>query len=123
MATNTDFTPGGTKIEGAYENDRNAAGADLFKSIIREVYGVQDVIIAHHLVFVTQERGADGFTYQIVKEIPAVDTLIFDHAIARRLWGIAWPDKLTRLALEPPETRDKLLARLLQSRSGNQSNA
>lgn len=119
MPTNTDFTAGGTKIEGAYENDRNAAGADLFKAIIREVYGVQDVIIAHHLVFVTEERGADGFMYQIVEEIPAADTLIFDHDIARRLWGVAWPDKLMQLALEPPETRDKLLAQLLQNRSGS----
>ena len=116
----TDFTPGGVKIEGAYENDRNAANAALYKAILREVYGVQDVIIAHHLVFVTEERRADGFAYQIVEEIPAADTLIFDHDIARKLWGLRWRDVLTRLALEPVATRDKLLADLFTQRQAGE---
>lgn len=110
-----DYTPAGTRIEGAYENDRNADSADLFKRIIREVYGVKDVIIAHHLVYVTEER-RDGFNYQIVEEVPSADTLIFDHDVARRLWGARWREVLTQLALEPAATRDELLARLYDGR-------
>ncbi len=45
MSTATDFTSSGVKIEGVFENDRNAEGADLFKAILREAYGVTDVII------------------------------------------------------------------------------
>lgn len=113
---NDDFTPGGLKIEGAYENDRNAANADLYKDIIRECYGVQDVIIAHHLVYVAEEK-RDGFTYQIVEEVPSADTLIFDHDIARRIWGDGFKDALVKLALEPVETRDKLLGELYRNRA------
>lgn len=110
-----DFTPGGVKIEGSYENDRNAANSDLFKAIIREVYGVQDVIIAHHLVYVRVET-REGFDYQIVEEIPSADALIFDHDIARKLWGADWQGVLRQLACEPVETRDALLATLYHAR-------
>src|SRR5690348_13154117 len=89
-----DFTPGGLKINGAYENDRNAAAADLFKAIIREACGVKDVIIAHHLVYVNEEQ-RDGFTYQVVEEVPSADTLIFDHDIAQKIWGEKWEAALT----------------------------
>lgn len=110
-----DFTPAGTKINGAWENDRNALGAALFKSIIREACGVTDVIVAHHLVYVNEEK-RDGFNYEIVEEIPSADTLIFDHDIAKRIWGDEWRAALTRLALEPAETRDVLLAHLYSNR-------
>lgn len=80
------------------------------------MYGVKDVIIAHHLVFVTEERREDGFVYQIVEEIPAADTLIFDHEIARRLWGSQWREVLKALALEPSETRDNLLKTYFNNR-------
>lgn len=114
--TDKDYTPSGMRIEGAYENDRNAESADLFKAIIRECYGVTDVIIAHHLVYVKTERRADGFDYQIVEEVPSADSLIFDHDVARKLWGDNWRDVLTRLACEPVATRDKLLAQLYAER-------
>lgn len=104
-----------TKIEGTYENQRNATNADLYKAIIKECFGVKDVIIAHHLVYVVVEQ-RDGFDYQIVEEIPAADTLIFDHDIAPRIWGEGWREVLTRLAMEPVETRDKLLHALFYSR-------
>lgn len=105
-----DFTPTGIKIDGAYENDRNADSSELFKSIIREVYSCKDVIIAHHLVYVHEDKREDGFAYQIVEEIPSADSLIFDHDVAKKLWGTSWRDVLTSLALEPAKTRDKLLA-------------
>lgn len=110
-----DYTPGGVRIEGSYENDRNALYSDLYKAIIREVYGVQDVIIAHHLVYVTTEV-RDGFTYQIVQEIPSADTLIFDHYVAHTLWGDKYRDKLTLLAHAPVERRDALLEDLYYGR-------
>lgn len=111
-----DYTPGGIRIEGTYENDRNADSSELLKAIIREVFGVKDVIIAHHLVYVRVEQ-RDGFDYQVVEEIPAMDTLIFDHEIAKRLWGEPWRDILVRLAMEPCDSRDKLLCELFHARA------
>lgn len=98
------------------ENDRNTTSGDLFKAIIREVYGVEKVIIAHHLVYEYEETRADGFKYQIVEEIPSADALIFDHDIARKLWGDRYHDILQQLAAEPPATRDCLLAKLYYER-------
>jgi len=115
MPMETDFTPIGHRIEGQYENDRNAASSDLFKSIIREACQVNDVIIAHHLVYVIEEQRG-GFNYQVVEEIPSADALIFDHAIARRIWGDDFKDVLIRLALEPVATRDKVLDTLYRGR-------
>lgn len=116
MSTKDDYTPTGIRIEGSYENDRNAESGELFKAIIRECFGVSDVIIAHHLVYVTEEERA-GFKYQVVEEIPSADCLIFDHDIAKRVWG---EDKyrtiLVQLALEPAESRDRLLKKLYEGR-------
>lgn len=111
-----DVTETGLRIEGSYENDRNADCAQCFKEVIREACGVQDVIIAHHLVYVREERHSDGFTYQVVEEIPSADTLIFDHDIARKIWGENFTSILARLACEPVETRDKLFMSLYYGR-------
>jgi hypothetical protein len=116
MTTASDYTPKGTKIEGAYENDRNAESNDLFKAILKECFGVTDVIIGHHLIYVQEEQREDGFTYQVIEEIPSADTLIFDHAIAKHIWGPTWQSKLVWLAMEPPETRDVLLRKLWNNR-------
>lgn len=121
MGTSSDFTPSGTKIEGSFENDRNAENSDLYKEIIRECFGVSDVIIAHHLVYVTEEL-RDGFKYQIVEEIPSADCLIFDHDIARRVWGSEFREVLVKLALEPAETRDALLRKLYYARGKERLN-
>lgn len=114
MMASKDYTPTGVRIEGTYENDRNADSAELFKAIIRKCYEVHDVIIAHHLVYVKVERREDGFEYQIVQEVPSADALIFDHAVAKALWPERWQEHLTKLALEPVETRDQLLAKLCE---------
>lgn len=124
MSTRDDYTPVGTKINGAYENDRNAENADLYKAIIREACEVTDVIVAHHIVFVKPEkrvRHVDGmppieFEFQLIQEVPSADTLIFDHTVAEKLWPTCWRDCLVKLALEPTETRDKLLAELYHGR-------
>lgn len=111
------ITETGLRIEGGFENTRNAISADLFKQVIREVYGVQDVIIAHHLVYVKEEKHADGFNYQIVEEVPSADALIFDHDVARKLFGEKlFRRVLARLAIEPVETRDALYAQFIAER-------
>jgi hypothetical protein len=112
MTTANDFTKGGLKLEGQYENDRNAESRELFKAIIREAYGVQDVIIAHHLTYVKDEGD-----FEYVEEVPSADALIFDHDVARKIWGVdKYKDILVRLALEPIATRDKLLGELYHAR-------
>lgn len=116
MTTTQDFTPSGVKIEGTYENDRNADGSKLFKDIIREAFGITDVIIAHHLVYVKDDKRADGFDYQVVEEIPSADSLIFDHDVAQKIWGTNFKSILMQLAIEPVASRDKLLAQLYYAR-------
>lgn len=119
MPTSTDFTTTGLKIEGVFENDRNTENAQLFKDIIRKVYGVKDVICGHHLVYEKEDKRDDGFTYQIIEEIPSADSLIFDHSVAQILWGDGFKDVLMKLACEPCETRDKLLAQLYYGQTAN----
>jgi hypothetical protein len=130
MLKDKDFTPVGTKIDGAYENDRNADSSELFKAIIREAFEVTDVIVAHHIVYVKTERrqdpGKDGlppmeYDFQLVEEVPSADTLIFDHDIAARIWGPDFKDVLVKLALEPIATRDRLLADLYYARQQKQA--
>lgn len=116
MTTQQDFTPTGLKVEGSYENDRNAESRDLFKAIIREAYGVEDVIVAHHLVYEKEDKWADGFARQIVEEIPSADALIFDHDVALKIWGPDFKEVLSRLALEPCPGRDQLLGKLYAAR-------
>lgn len=115
-----DFTPTGIKIEGTYENDRNSEYAEVFKAIIKEVFGVSDVICGHHLSYEVRDKRADGFIYTFVNEIPSADALIFDHDIAKKVWGEAsFKTVLVRLALEPVATRDALLAKLYGERNTN----
>lgn len=112
MSTKTDFTSSGLKIEGAYENDRNSENAPLYKDIIREVFGVTDVICGHHLVYeVRDKRIVDGkeFVYETIQEIPSADALIFDHDVASKLWPDDWKRILPILAMTPVAERDKLL--------------
>lgn len=110
------FTPTGIKLEGPYENTRNEVHADLYKAIIREVYGVTDVIVAHHIVFVREDKRSDGFSYTLVIEVPSADTLIFDHDVAAKLWPRTWQEKLPMLALAPIEKRDELLKAYFDNR-------
>lgn len=117
MTTATDFTPTGLKVEGAYENDRNSENSQLYKDIIREAYGVTDVICGHHLVYEARETRADGFTYEVIQEVPSADALIFDHEVAKKIWGENYKWFLMQLALEPIATRDAKLKQFYYSRS------
>ena len=113
-----DYTPNGLKYEGPYENDRNTCFAELYKDIIREAYGAKEVICAHHLVFV-QTEVRDGSPYTIVEEVPSADTLIFDHDVARKIFGPTFRVQLAVLACHPIETRDAKLAELYYGRPTN----
>lgn len=111
MLRDKDFTPSGLKVIGQWETDRDADNTELYKAIVKEVFGVTDVIVGHHIVFVREDKRDDGFTYQVVEEIPSGDALIFDHEIAKALWGPAlYKTRLQNLAIEPVETRDQLLS-------------
>jgi len=109
-------TPSGMKRRGAYENARNNQNSDLFKDMIRQAFGVDDVICAHHLTYVDVDHH-DGFDYQIVQEIASADTLIFDHEAAQIIWGDHWKDILCQLAMRPTKERDELLAKLYQAKT------
>ena len=109
-------TPKGLRIVGPWENDRNADNADLYRDIIRECFNVTDVIVAHHLVYVTEETRDDGFTYQVIQEVPSADSLIFNHDVAKVIFGDDWQDCLVDLALEPVCTRDALLEKMYRAR-------
>lgn len=116
-----DFTPGGVKLDGIYENDRNADGSLFFKDMIREAFGVKDVICGHHLLYVTVEKrndpGTGPYDFQIVEEIPSADALLFDTDVAAKIWGPnEYRNVLMRLAVEPIATRDKLAAELYYAR-------
>lgn len=114
-----DFTPAGTKMEGAYENDRNACYAKLYEAVILECWNVVEkkVICAHHLTFITIDR-RDGFDYQIVHEIPSADALIFDHEVAKKIWGEdLYLSRLAELAVTSVKDRDELLSRMYYGRS------
>lgn len=118
MGTKNDFTSTGLCLEGPYENDRNGENSDLYKAIIREAFGVKDVICGHHLVYEIEDKRADGFTYQIIEEIPSADALIFDHGVAKKIWGTNWQEVLIHLATVPVKggERDKRLRELYFSR-------
>lgn len=110
------FTPNGLKVHGYYENERNQKNATLYKAIICEAFDVKDVICGHHIIYLIEETRADGFVYQVIEEVPSADALIFDHDVARRIWGEGYRDYLVKLALVPIEERDALLAELYYGR-------
>lgn len=101
----------GLRVVGSWENDRNAASRALFTEILKEAYGIDQSIIAHHLVYV---KTVDDYT--VVEEIPSADALIFNHEIMRKLFGDGFLNVLQTLACEPCETRDAKLAEFYEGR-------
>ena len=91
------------------ETKRHEDSIEVFDAMIRETYdNIQLVVPSHHLVF--KQHGEPP------QEAPSADYLIFNHEIARKVWGGKWREVLTALALEPTETRDALLYRLYYGR-------
>lgn len=107
----------GIRSEGDCENKRNRAGADVFAAIIREAFNVEDVICGHHIIYEQAQKANNGFVYHDPQEIPSADALIFNHDVARKIWGEAdYMSALKRLVCEPIETRDALLRKMYNSR-------
>jgi hypothetical protein len=92
------------------ETKRNVDNIHIFEAMIRFAYeGVTLVVAGHHIMFMRDGVPVPG-------EIASADTLIFDHAIASRVWGKNYKAYLTLLAAEPIETRDQLLRDLYLGR-------
>lgn len=95
---------------GVSEDTRNHTNGKLYAAMITAAYDdVEWAVAAHHILYVRK-------SFSLPQEIPSADTLIFDHYIAQKIWGANWRDVLTRLALEPANTRDTLLHTLFYNR-------
>jgi hypothetical protein len=88
------------------ENERNARNAPLYEAILKAAYEDVSLVVAGHHIFVRRADGND--------ELPAADTLIFDHDIAKKIWCGAYKEVLAMLAVEPAESRDELLKKLFE---------
>lgn len=85
-----------------FENDRNKKNAALYEAILKKAWGSEtQVLIGHHIC---TEQNKDLNTEN---EIPSADTLIFDHEIMMKVFGIYCMSYMTRLVLLPAEERDQ----------------
>lgn len=91
------------------ENERNARNRALYTDIIKEVYGADQVGIGHHLMFSVNGE---------IDEQPSADTMIFDHHVAKKIWGDEWSSVLMQLAVVPIAERDLMVAQLYYARNG-----
>lgn len=87
------------------ENRRNRSNAALYTKLIKKVFDVDGVLVAHHLVF---EKGSAP-----VYEIPSADSLMFDHEIMGKAFGERAVDIMRDLASVPVDERDAKLASYL----------
>ncbi len=109
-----DFSTTGVKLEGPWENDRNRCYKQLIKDVIKEVFEVDESFVGHHIVY----EIPDKIQGALPQEIPSLDTLWFEHSVAKKLWGNdGYLTILRMLASEPVETRDQLFANLYYGRN------
>jgi hypothetical protein len=93
------------------ETKRHTDNLDLFEAMLRETYDdVTAVIAGHHIMFTRKGRS-------VPIEIPSADFLIFNHTVAKAVWGDEWEEALTQLALDPVPSRDILLRNMYEGRS------
>lgn len=93
------------------EGQRNKAHAQLYTDIVQAALGKENaVLIGHHIVF---EANGDLTTEN---EIPAADTLIFDHDIMRAVFGDRALPIMMKLASLPVGQRDDHLQALWDQR-------
>lgn len=86
------------------ELQRNKANADMYTKILQVAYGVDnDVLIGHHICFEHDKK------IETENEIPAADTLIFDHDIMKRFFGCMYRIVIRECADAPVEHRDETL--------------
>lgn len=87
-----------------FEGERNRKNATLFEKMIKHAYGEKNAVICgHHLTF---EFDGDLTTEN---EIPAADTLIFDHEIMEANFGDDAYMVMQACAAVRAEYRDELL--------------
>ena len=93
------------------ETKRNVDNIDIFEAMIRiAVPNVVTVAAGHHIMFTREGSATPG-------EFASADTLMFDHEIARAVWGPCFKGVLLALASEPRATRDKLLREQWEKRN------
>ena len=64
------------------ENARNKKYARLYEDLLKRAFGPQhDVLVGHHITF--EEHG----NIDSENEVPAADTLLFDHEIMCKVFG------------------------------------
>jgi len=108
-----DFSTTGVKLEGPWENDRNRCYKQLIRDVINECFEVMDTpYVRHHIVY----EVPDEIQGALPQEIPSIDTVWFEHTVAKKLWGDRYLKVLSLLACEPVETRDQLMADLYYGR-------
>lgn len=103
-----EYTTAQTALDA--ETKRLTNNATLFEAILREVYpDITFVAAGHHIMFIRQGQ-------PLPVEVASADTLIFDHHIARTIWGDDYRKQLTLLANEPTVSRDTVLRILYYGR-------
>lgn len=86
------------------ENQRNKRHADLFQKLLQLAFGANvDVLVGHHLTF---EVHGDISTEN---EVPAADTLLFDHDIMGKVFGSDAVPLMQRLAATRCEQREEIV--------------
>lgn len=69
------------------ENDRNTHNGSLYIDIIREAFGVDEVVmVGHHFVF-EPKAAMEKLDLTKLNEIPSADTVLFDHDIMGAVFG------------------------------------
>lgn len=92
------------------ENNRNTDNEALFRDMITAAYPDCTLVVSGHHVF--YKRG------DVTEEIPSADALIFDHTIAKAVWGEEkYLATLATLAIIPAEARDAALRELYNTRT------
>lgn len=86
------------------EGKRNRHNAGLFCQMLFQAWGDCDVIVGHHINFLFDKN------LETEDEIPAADTLLFDHAIMGCLFGDKMPDVLAHIAVLGPYARERYVA-------------
>lgn len=95
---------------GEFETRRNTSHNKLFEAMLHETYGdITNIGVGHHVMLWREGASTPS-------EFPSADCVIFDHTIAKRIWGDGWKEALQRLAVEPAESRDRLLGEMYRER-------
>ena len=98
----------------SYEGHRNRTHAAIYRKMMHLAFageGETAIIIGHHLTF---QFGGD---LETENEIPAADTLIFDHDIMGAIFGARAISIMQALAAVPVDARDEALAGYLAALS------